>query len=616
MLDAPTRMSIEPKPRARLSLLTSLRSRLRGRLSIAAYLTLGLGSLTFLAVASVLVLNVAANLKNTTELLEDKSRLLLSAMVAQIEAFLDPAQRKADYVAEKLEAGHLDLREPTAIASVLETLVGDTPHIRALVYVDPSGARIFASQIAYGQIESSIGSWRGDAVATAAIREMEKRSTNRAYWGPPVYSIAGPVMNLRRPLLRQGEFAGAVVAIIQISDLSAYVAGLATEAGQNAFVLYDRDFVLAHAAMPGNLDHLGVDQPLPRLDQVGDPVLAGMWKNATSERLFAGDGHAVEVDGADYIYLYTTVREYGDAPLFVGSYFAESEVGVQFERVIRASLVGVAGLIVAVITALLFGRAIRRPIHGLASAARAIETLDLDQTPAIPRSMFRELDDAGRAFNAMTRAIRAFAVYVPRDLVRWLIARSEPTALRSEMREVTIMFTDIVGFTTLTERMGPEATAVLLNHHFDRVGACIAAEGGIVDKFLGDGVMALWGAMGDQPDHARRALLAAVAIADVIRRGQTDDMPLRLRIGIHTGAVVVGNIGSRERMNYTVIGDPVNAAARLQELGKALRPGAAMVTLVSDQTRLKGGDGLRLEPCGEICLRGRDESVTVHELIA
>lgn len=177
------------------------------------------------------------------------------------------------------------------------------------------------------------------------------------------------------------------------------------------------------------------------------------------------------------------------------------------------------------------------------------------------------------------------------------------------------MFTDIEAFTSRAERMGGEATAAFLNGHFDLVTACVEAEGGVVDKFLGDGVMALWGAVDDQPDHATRAARAAAAIADAVRADNSARLErVRMRIGLHSGPVVVGNIGSRSRMNYTVVGDPVNAADRLQHLGKDLVPGGEVTILLSASTRCGLGPDVQLHPLGRHRLRGRDEPTEVFAL--
>jgi adenylate cyclase len=198
------------------------------------------------------------------------------------------------------------------------------------------------------------------------------------------------------------------------------------------------------------------------------------------------------------------------------------------------------------------------------------------------------------------------ALYVPRTLVTTLIARGDVAALPSEIRDVTVLFTDIVGFTARTESMGAAAAARFLNDHFALVTACIEGEGGIVDKYIGDAVMAVWGALEAEPDHAVRAMRAARAIAEALRAdnaGRTP--PVRMRIGIHSGPVIVGNIGTPTRMNYTVVGDTVNTAQRLENLARDLLPACDVAILLSQSTASALPCDIALVSLGEHQLRGR-----------
>jgi class 3 adenylate cyclase len=195
---------------------------------------------------------------------------------------------------------------------------------------------------------------------------------------------------------------------------------------------------------------------------------------------------------------------------------------------------------------------------------------------------------------------------VPRTLVTTLIARGDVAALPSEVRDVTVLFTDIVGFTARAETMGAAAAAGFLNDHFTLVTACIEAEGGIVDKYIGDAVMAVWGSLEAQTDHPVRAVRAARAIAAAVRAdnaGRTP--PVRMRIGIHSGPVIVGNIGTSTRMDYTVVGDTVNTAQRLENLASQLLPEADVAILLSQSTASALPCEIVLVPRGEHLLRGR-----------
>ena len=240
-------------------------------------------------------------------------------------------------------------------------------------------------------------------------------------------------------------------------------------------------------------------------------------------------------------------------------------------RLMDGAIVGAGTLAVAFLLALLMGWRMVRSISAITSAAESIERLEFDQ-PFHRRSRLREIDDATHSLDKARGALKWFGVYVPRRLVFRLMEAGE-SGLASRRRNVTVMFTDIVEFTPQAEDLHEQETAELLNHHFALLGACIEHENGVIDKYIGDAVMAVWGGLSRSNDHADRAIRTAVAIARVVRednvlRVASGRSPIRMRIGLHSGPVVVGNIGAPGRVNFTVVGDTVNVAQRFEQLGK------------------------------------------------
>lgn len=209
-----------------------------------------------------------------------------------------------------------------------------------------------------------------------------------------------------------------------------------------------------------------------------------------------------------------------------------------------------------------------------------------------------------------TRAM--FAQYVPPAVVSRLV--EEPALLRlgGEAREVTLLFTDLANFTTLSEQLSAEQTVELLTGYFNAMTPIVHATGGTVDKFIGDAVMAFWGAPLDDPSHAEHAVRAAIAmqqameplVADLRSRGLP---PIHMRIGVHTGRVVVGNVGSAQRFAYTAIGDAVNLAARLEGANKAFGTGI----LLSAATAAQLPPTLALRALEDVIVKGRAEPVRV-----
>lgn len=209
-----------------------------------------------------------------------------------------------------------------------------------------------------------------------------------------------------------------------------------------------------------------------------------------------------------------------------------------------------------------------------------------------------------------TRAM--LAQYLPPAVVSRLIAHPELMRLGGEAREVTLMFTDLANFTTLSEQLSAEQTVEVLTGYFNAMTPIVHATGGTVDKFIGDAVMAFWGAPLDDPQHAANAVRAAIAmqqamqalVADLRARGLP---PIHMRIGLHTGRVVVGNVGSEQRFSYTAIGDAVNLAARLEGANKAFGTGI----LLSAATAAQLPPTVALRALDDVIVKGKTAPVRV-----
>jgi class 3 adenylate cyclase len=201
-------------------------------------------------------------------------------------------------------------------------------------------------------------------------------------------------------------------------------------------------------------------------------------------------------------------------------------------------------------------------------------------------------------------------------MVDQMVASDHPPRLGGERREMSFLFTDVAGFTSLAEHMDPAVLAPILNQYLDGACTVIKQSGGMVNEFIGDAILAFFGAPQDQPDHAARAVACARALdayAEAFRqRQQADDIPFgRTRIGVHTGPVFVGNVGSDSvKMKYSALGDVVNTASRLEGLNKFF-----------DTRVIVSGDSLarceetRVRPLGRFVLKGRQDAIDVYELI-
>ena len=229
------------------------------------------------------------------------------------------------------------------------------------------------------------------------------------------------------------------------------------------------------------------------------------------------------------------------------------------------------------------------------------------------------MDQVASAFNAMVEGLKAMNTYVPRSLFIKLMRLGGQKAAEARKAELTILFTDIVGFTALSENMSAEQAAALLNQHFAILVDAVEGEGGTVDKFMGDGMLAFFGAPDDQLDHAEAAVRTARRIAAALNQANETaksegGVELRMRIGIHTGPVLVGNVGALDRWNYTVVGDTVNAAERLQHLGREVAGEPEITILASAETVCRLPNEHSQTEVGEHYLRGRSGRMEVYWL--
>lgn len=389
---------------------------------------------------------------------------------------------------------------------------------------------------------------------------------------------------------------------------------MAWEGRQQVFLLSGRDRAIVVAGVPESDFSASPEQVLPDLAGLDASPLHLIWTDAENAHTMGGsiEGRVFPGDQGMFTAIFTDVTSGPGAGWTLGTLYKAEEFGAALDQTRIVLYAALVALIVGALLSFIVGRLLGKPLNRLAHAATSLRQLDFTASERLPRSPLAELDDVNQAFNGSIGALNAFAKYVPRQLVSRLIEEGMTSARNIEIKEMTIVFTDLAGFTDMASHMSAEETAAYLNGYFETVSEAIAERQGTIDKFLGDGVMAFWGAPSDQPEHATLAIQAVQALADRIAHMPGDTM--RVRIGVHTGKVVVGDIGSAARMNYTVIGDAVNVAARLQEHGKTVDPDAKVIALVSGETMAHLPEGTSATSLGSVHLRGRTEPLSVFRI--
>lgn len=246
---------------------------------------------------------------------------------------------------------------------------------------------------------------------------------------------------------------------------------------------------------------------------------------------------------------------------------AESEVLLQ-----RAAIAAALAVALAVIGALAASLILSRSIARIALKTERIRQLDFSDRQPV-QSRITEIARLSDAVENMRSGLEIFGRYVSKTLVQQIMRSPGSSGVGGTRREVTVMFTDIEGFSLLTETMEPELLTSRLSRYFEALGAAITANRGTIDKYIGDSIMAFWNAPEADPEHianaCRGALQAAAAGHDLSEKWHDRGRPgFRTRFGLHTGPAVVGNVGARERINYTLVGQVANQASRLEGMNK------------------------------------------------
>ncbi|MEM7031772.1 MAG: adenylate/guanylate cyclase domain-containing protein [Chloroflexota bacterium] len=272
-------------------------------------------------------------------------------------------------------------------------------------------------------------------------------------------------------------------------------------------------------------------------------------------------------------------------------------------------------LLLAIVSAIFISRSISKPIVSLTEETRKIKEFDLESDVVI-HSPIQEVQTLGESIAAMKTSIKAFRKYVPDELVRQLILTGEDAQLGGHKKELTILFTDVAGFTTISEGMMPEALMLQLSDYLGALTTIVREESGTVDKYMGDGLLAFWGAPLPNPNHVADACRAALRCRDKVSElnklwAAKGNVTFPTRIGLHTGETLVGNVGSAERMNYTVLGDSVNLASRLEPANAVYQTdiivSLATYSLVSKQFHFR--------PLDIVTVKGKKQGVLLYELV-
>jgi len=276
---------------------------------------------------------------------------------------------------------------------------------------------------------------------------------------------------------------------------------------------------------------------------------------------------------------------------------------------------GFGALVVAALIAFYLAARMARPLSAISADLARVAQFDLTKQ-APPSSFVHEISVVSESVERMKAGLRSFGKYVPTTLVRRLLMQGQDAELGGQERELSIFFADLAGFTRISEQLTPAETVELMREYFDLATEAVESHEGTVDKFLGDGVLAFFNAPLPVEDHAKKACRAAIRIRDRLAAGQpartaAGKPDLRVRIGITTGEVLVGNIGTADRFAYTVLGDTANLAARLESLNKQY--GTSI--MAAESVVETAGPEFIWRKLDRVAVKGRTSGTLVYELL-
>ncbi len=410
-----------------------------------------------------------------------------------------------------------------------------------------------------------------------------------------------------------GKFFGVFGMDIHLEQISHFLENLKVGKNGVAFIFNEKNELVAYPDVSlTTKEENGQLRPV-HIEELGIASITTAFRECQQK---GKNKCVVESEGKKYLASFQDFPKTFKARWKVGVVAPEDDFIAGAKEEMRKSLLIFSVILISSISvAMLVSRGISKPIKLLTKEANRIKNFHLDDKITI-KSYIREIQVMSNAIAAMKSGLQAFRRYVPAELVRQLISTGEEAHLGGHKRELTVFFSDIAGFTSIAEGLAPEELMLHLSEYFDELTQILSDQHGTVDKYIGDGIMAFWGAPvpdDNQAFHAcNAALICQARLKDLNRKwADAGKSPFTTRIGISTGETVVGNVGSSERINYTVMGDNVNLASRLEGVNKLY----GTQIIVSRAIYEAVADKFWFRPLDIVAVKGRSEGTVIYELM-
>jgi len=578
---------------------------------------------------------------DVTELALRVNRASIADVQARMSALLDDLLATQRTLAHGLRFGSVDVRDQDRAARLFAAFMANRPAIAAIelgrtddgalgalslpggelatAVVAPAGQGLLRTLHPFAGGTPSVDPVPDDARVSRQLWFKQAFAEDAASWSD-IYRMVGTgrlgFTVSGRVAMPDGS-AAALAVSTELARVSAFLDGIDATPNAAVFLTNRLGELLAMRGAEAMPD--GSGPGATRLADAASPTLrmAGqaLDRDGAALRDLAGPLQ-IDFESAGERY-FVTLAPLSRMGMIVGLAVPESDILGDIRANARRLGLALAGFVVLVAAAvsMLARHTLARPLQAVAHNALRLGDFRFDAMRPVA-SRLAEIGTLAQAIAQMGASLASFRKYIPTEVVRTLFAAGIEAEPGGERRRLTVLFMDLADFTRIAEALG-EDLIPFLGEYLSEMSEEIERGQGTIDKYIGDAIMAFWGAPLRAEDHALRACRTALAcqarLEALSERSLAAGRPaMRARIGINTGDVLVGNVGSRERLNYTVIGDPVNVASRLEALNK--RYGTAI--LVGEDTFLAVRDHVVARPVDRVAVYGRAEGVEVYELLA
>jgi adenylate cyclase len=618
------------------------------RISIRAALSLGIVATVLLTAAIVYVPWYLTSRENIAELDERLNAQAIRGVQEKIDGLLDNAVALRQALATNLVNQGIDFDDQARREFLFLSFLQSQPSLTSIEFGWPDDHSFMAvrerdgsvrleetipgTPAALHHIDRYAPGQEGEFVFQGRVTDATGYSPTQQLWyftafdkDAPAWSniyrlpaSGGAGVTTSQAVSRDGALLGALGLSISVDRLSDFLRGIEISQHGAIFLtnIYDELVAEQTPSRPaGPQDGRGI----LKLEEAGAgavPILlSALQANGMSLDDFTGSRQLVGRDTAG-ARSFVTLSRLSQMGLVAVVVIPESDILGAINR--NTALLGAAlalfVLLVGMAATLLARRTLGRPLARVTANLRELEDFRLDQVAAVP-SFLTEIGQVSNATLRMSKSLASFKKYIPTELVRTLFSLGIEAELGGERRTLTILFMDLAGFTGISERLG-DRLIDFLGAYLSEMSSEVGRHSGTIDKYIGDAVMAFWGAPVPSETHALQACRAALACQARLSQMRLAMDPeifpeLRARIGLNTGSVLVGNVGSRDRLNYTVIGDPVNVASRLVALNKEY----GTEIIIGEATYEAVREHVIARPLDRVAVYGREGGLEMYELL-